>query len=248
MQILVSIDDTDNLESRGTGELAAMLARDLTEKDWGSSEPVTRHQMLVHPDIPYTSHNSAMCFAAQLGAAYFNTFSDYAQEFLRQESAQGSDPGLCIVDLEKLSSPQEFIAFGYKAKSIVLTKEEAYGLARRLNIHLSEHGGSGQGVIGALAGAALRLTRNDGRFRGHLKIETDGDTVSVSDILQKTYVEIVRSLDGDILQEHEVVKLGNKVKAVLLEGKTTLPVVPLTVAPGETARWQTCAKEQFRRF
>ena len=65
MEILVCIDDTDNIESRGTGELASMLADDLENNGWGLCRPVTRHQMLIHPDIPYTSHNSSMCFICQ---------------------------------------------------------------------------------------------------------------------------------------------------------------------------------------
>ena len=57
MNIFIGIDDTDNLESRGTGRLARSIAADLgkTYDLYG----VTRHQLLVHPDIPYTSHNSA---------------------------------------------------------------------------------------------------------------------------------------------------------------------------------------------
>lgn len=58
MQMLVSIDDTDNLESRGTGEIASLLAKLLEEREWGKAQVITRHQLLVHPDIPYTSHNS----------------------------------------------------------------------------------------------------------------------------------------------------------------------------------------------
>ena len=65
-----------------------------------------------------------------------------------------------------------WIDFGYRAKQVVLTKSNAYKLAKKLDIHLSEHGGSGQGVIGALAGVALRLTANDGRFWRKIKSKT----------------------------------------------------------------------------
>ena len=68
MQILISIDDTDNLDSRGTGEIASLIAEAVQQKGWGTTGMVTRHQLLVHPDIPYTSHNSAMCFTAEIGA------------------------------------------------------------------------------------------------------------------------------------------------------------------------------------
>jgi len=42
--ILLCIDDTDNIDSRGTGELATLLAGIIEEKKWGTSTPVTRHQ------------------------------------------------------------------------------------------------------------------------------------------------------------------------------------------------------------
>ena len=45
----------------GTGRLSRMLAEELTKKGLVSNTSVTRHQLLVHPDIPYTSHNSSAC-------------------------------------------------------------------------------------------------------------------------------------------------------------------------------------------
>ncbi len=61
---LLAIDDTDNAESIGTGRLARMLAAHLEEANLFAEPGVTRHQLLVHPDIPYTSHNSAACIEA----------------------------------------------------------------------------------------------------------------------------------------------------------------------------------------
>ncbi len=151
MNILVCIDDTDNLESRGTGELASLLASQLEELGWGESRFVTRHQLLVHPDIPYTSHNSSMCFAATLReASLLPCFIDHAGRFLERESAPGSDPGLCVAASPQLGDPAPLVAFGRAAKEQVLDKAAAYALAGELGIHLSEHGGSGQGVVGAV--------------------------------------------------------------------------------------------------
>ncbi len=36
MRIVISIDDTDNLEGRGTGEIASLVADELQQKGWGS--------------------------------------------------------------------------------------------------------------------------------------------------------------------------------------------------------------------
>ena len=54
--IYIGMDDTDNKTSRGTGRLARAVAATLSEQleVWG----VTRHQLLVDPRVPYTSHNS----------------------------------------------------------------------------------------------------------------------------------------------------------------------------------------------
>jgi hypothetical protein len=244
MRLLVAIDDTDNLESVGTGELAAVLSASLAQRGWGKGGDVTRHQMLVHPDIPYTSHNSAMCFPADIDDAYIDEFIARAETFLQLESASGSDPGLCVAEIERLSAPDELIAFGKSAKQVVLEKETAYELAKRLGVHLSEHGGTGQGVIGALAAVGLRMTGNDGRFKGHFKIDATDGIVTPRDIRRQTHVEVVKTMDGTVLEDSEKIRLGHKVKAVLLDGKSTLLV---TALEGDI-KWETCRKQQLRGY
>ncbi len=247
MRVVLCIDDTDNLESRGTGTLASQLARELEENAWGTSRFITRHQLLVHPDIPYTSHNSAMCFVAEIEEGSLEPLIRHAAAFLARESAEGSDPGLCVVDADQLGDPAPLIAFGQKAKQSVVAMDEAYGLAKSLGIHLSEHGGSGQGVIGALAGAGLRLSGNDGRLKGHMAIDTDNGRATVGKICAHADVDEVRSLDGRHPEGDELVLLGEKVKTVLLDGKSVLLVVPADGAADGVA-WQTCSKQQLRNY
>ncbi len=248
MRLLVAIDDTDNLESVGTGELASILSESLSIKGWGKGGYVTRHQMLVHPDIPYTSHNSAMCFPAEINDDYRDAFLNFAMEFLHNESAIGSDPGLCIVNIDRLFRADELMAFGYNAKKKVLVKDSAYELAKLIDVHLSEHGGTGQGVIGALAAAGLRLTGNDGRFKGHFKIESADGIVTPDEIKRQTHVEVIQSIEGCLLKENEKIRLGNKVKAVLLEGKSTLLVNKIKSYGNGFAQWETCSKQQLRAY
>jgi hypothetical protein len=247
MHILISIDDTDNLDSRGTGALASLLAEGLEAQGWGKGRFVTRHQLLVHPDIPYTSHNSAMCFAAEIGDGHLERLIGYAGEFLARESAPGSDPGLCVAVPDRLERPADLIAFGRQAKEAVLTKEDAYLLARHLGIHLSEHGGSGHGVIGALAGAGLRLSGNDGRLKGWLDIAAPCGQVSVAELRSHADVDVVRSLGGETVPDNDLVRLGDKVKTVLLEGKAVLLIEPLAGA-GNAVAWQTCSKQRLKRY
>ncbi len=247
MQILMGIDDTDNLESPGTGHLAFRIARELEGRGWGNCRFITRHQLLVHPEVPYTSHNSAMCFAAEIDGPRLETVIGHAAAVLSRESAAGSDPGLCVVEVDRLISPEPLIAFGRKAKQSLVSMGEAYVLARATGVHLSEHGGSGQGVIGALAGAGLRLSGNDGRVRGHLAIPPANSRATVESICAHPDVHEVRSLNGQALSGNELVLLGEKVKTVLLGGRPVLLVAPCAGTTDEAA-WQSCSKQQLRSY
>jgi hypothetical protein len=64
-QILIGIDDTDNEETHGTGRRARQLGDRLAADGLAEIDGVTRHQLLVDPRIPYTSHNSSACLLAR---------------------------------------------------------------------------------------------------------------------------------------------------------------------------------------
>lgn len=244
MKIYVGIDDTDNIEQGATGETANQLIKLIEKNRWGSCQGLTRHQLLLHPDIAYTSHNSSMCFVAEIEAWYLERLILEASSFLELESAPGSDPGLCVVVEDQLRDVMDLICFGYETKKRVMIKEEAYDLAGKLGVHLSEHGGTGLGVIGALAGVGLRMTNNDGRFQGKLKIKTPGATISVAEIISSSSTEIVQSLTGYVLGEDEGVLLGEKLKTVLLNGKRTF----LVYRQAGRAEWETCTNAQLEKY
>jgi hypothetical protein len=63
---LIGIDDTDNLESRGTGHHARRLGAFLQTEAMAGLLDVTRHQLFVDPRIPYTSHNSSLCLRVRM--------------------------------------------------------------------------------------------------------------------------------------------------------------------------------------
>lgn len=175
MRILVSIDDTDNFTTKGikgTGDLAKNIARAIKSNGWGNSSRITRHQLLLHEDIPYTSHNSSMCFEAEIDPQYLQAVIDFSVQHLETESEPEADPGLCVIIPDRLADPVRLIDYGYRAKREVLDKNDAYVLASELGIHLSEHGGTGQGVIGAMAGAGLRLGATTGRSKISIRSES----------------------------------------------------------------------------
>jgi hypothetical protein len=249
MKILVAIDDTDNLESRGTGHLAEEIAHGVERNGWGTRTYITRHQLFVHPDVPYTSHNSAMCFTAEIDGARLEQLISDAAAFLEARSAEGSDPGLCVAVADRLGDAAELIEFGRRAKREVLTQADARGLAQRLGIHLSSHGGTGQGVVGSLAGVGLRFSGGDGRLRGHLDGSGLNGVATARELLAQLPIDAVRAVKGPVLREEERVLLaGARLKAVLLDGRATLLVVPSDGSSGDGAAWQVCPKDIVRTY
>lgn len=115
-------------------------------------------------------------------------------------------------------------------------------------MHLSEHGGTGGGVIGALAGAGLRLGGNDGRIKGKYFVGRQGEVLAAEEILQGTNIDEIREENGGALQGQERVMLGEKVKAVLMEGKVVLLVERTDGDLKNGAKWATLPKSKLRKY
>ena len=137
MDLLICIDDTDDMDSRGTGDIAELLAQGLADDGLAECGRVTRHQLLVHPDIAYTSHNSSMCFPAAIDEKALDPVTSWCMQALATESVEAADPGLCVVALEKLSRPEDLVAYGRQAKQCVVAKDEAYQVAAGLEGSIS---------------------------------------------------------------------------------------------------------------
>ena len=165
-----------------------------------------------------------MCFAISHERPIFEELKNFAVSFLENESAEGSDPGLCIAEYNKIKDIKLLMNYGRTAKIEILNKDMAYKTANEAGVYLSEHGGTGGGVIGALAGVGLRLTGNDGRIKGKIYFPIPGDVLIVRDILDYSDIDIVQGLDGSILPENEAIRLGEKVKCVFLNSKKVLLV------------------------
>ncbi len=242
MEILLCIDDTDNLDSPGTGHLAEILRSIIEDEFDGTTSRITRHQLFVSDDIPYTSHNSTMCFRAEIGSEHLNDTIKTAQNFLIENSAPGSDPGLCVVIPDKLQNREKLICFGKDATHKVLTKNQAYSLAGELGVHLSEHGGTGGGVIGALAGTGLRLSGNNGRFKGWIPVCDEDRTITVEKLCREYDVDEVRIKNGAPLSGDEKVKLTEKVKTVLIDNLSVLPVKE------NMGMWENIPKSEIKQY
>ncbi|MBR4727105.1 MAG: hypothetical protein IK080_04360 [Clostridia bacterium] len=169
MKLYICIDDTDNYDSIGTGELLETMMQEAALRGLGKCGFTVRYQLLIHEDIPYTSHNSSMCCEAETEDRA--ALTAFCADYLRENAAEGSDPGLCVLTADDRLDYAPLIAFGKRAQTEVLTKAQAYAAAEAFGseVHLSEHGGTGGGVIGALAGAALRAGKEEGRIKGKLQ-------------------------------------------------------------------------------
>lgn len=160
MSLLIALDDTDMPGTPGTGRLARGIAAAITGRYPVAG--VTRHQLLVDPAIPYTSRNSSAVIHIGAGADAFDELAALARDLVLNGFADGADPGLAAVDAAAVSPA--VVAFGQDAKRCVLTQEQALGLARNAGVLLEPLGGTGGGVIGALAGIGLAATGSDGRY------------------------------------------------------------------------------------
>jgi hypothetical protein len=240
MILYLAIDDTDDIESKGTGDIAEEIAALIQEENLGETSSVTRHQLYIHDDIPYTSHNSSMCFIiSDVLEDNYNKIIKLASEYLLKESSELSDPGLCICNVENVDIVS-LIKYGYQAKTEVLSKQYAYDFSKKHFIFLNEYGGTGDGVIGALAGIGLRLSGNDGRFKGKHKID-DGN-YTIQKLLENTTIEKVYDITNDKYLEDETINLSGKIKSVLLHNQRVLPVFI------KDNQYINCTKELLRKY
>ena len=243
IKVIIGIDDTDNPESKGTGTIAEEMCDIIREKHWGVPTFITRHQLFIHPDVPYTSHNSSMIFTAEVKEEIYDEMIEILSTHLRIESADGSDPGICIGKIDKIENKEELLKYAYDAKKRVLTKKMAYDLAKHCNLYLNEEGGDGQGVVGALAGVGLRLDGNDGEIKGGVEGFEKGEIVKVSDFL--AHKEIRKVIDDDFneVPADEEVKVRWKVKPVLHNGEPTL-----VISKNNKGDYVSMNKEEMRAF
>lgn len=221
-KLLICIDDTDNLDSIGTGQLLETMCVEMKTHGLAEGGYVTRHQLLIHEDIAYTSHNSSMC--CELTTEDPEQTLEFARSYLEEHAAPGSDPGLCVLRLTEGTDYSGLAEFGRLAQTIVLKKEDAYLAADSFSgtLSLSEHGGTGDGVIGALAGVGLRLTGSDGRIKGKIFPDPGYEITTPKEICQRYPVDQVIDERGSHLPSDLAVRFTEPAKAILLDGKVTL--------------------------
>jgi hypothetical protein len=238
VRIWACFDDTDTIDAdRGTGKLARWFEGKLPETCtmWG----VVRQQLLVDPAIPYTSHNSSACAVIdasdesavpqliELGAAHI------AEHFI-----EGSDPGFCVVAQNDASLP-DLMAFGRRAAVDVVTQADAVQAAG--TSHLSGHGGTNDGIIGAAAGAGLTAWGWCGRFVEYgngMRLRDFAPEVDVASL--EAHGMRVLPVDRNVVSPRptDIVETAGWLRPRLWGGMPSVPVTLLS--PG---RWLAFGKQ-----
>ncbi|HPX12642.1 MAG TPA: hypothetical protein PKW20_10175 [Syntrophales bacterium] len=229
MRLYIGVDDTDHIESdRGTGKLARWFEKEVPPggRVWG----VVRQQLLVHPDVPYTSHNSAACIVVDLpNGAMVREISRRIVAHVERHADEGSDPGVAVVP-EDDPGLQEMIAFGLDCTRRVVTRKDAQKTAGRA--FLRGLGGTNDGIIGALAAVGLTASGWSGRFIEFGRLRDFPDSVSVED-LARAHIHVV-SMDRDarVPGETEWIRTNGWLRPRLFGSRAVLPV-----SPGEDGVW-----------
>lgn len=236
MRYLLGIDDTDNLESRGTGHRVRQLADSLSADGLARPLGITRHQLLVDPQIPYTSHNSSACLLVETDQK--DELWAACCEFLLRESAPGSDAGLCLAAWEAVTACVQ--AFGQRAKIVVLTQLEAEQTARDQGLRLAGLTGTHGGIIGALAAVGLHHAGHDGRFLWLPGLRELNGILSVAEICTRGAIESIRPLAGADLPPETLVNVGEWVRPILRGGQAILYVEE------QNDGWHILPKDQLK--
>lgn len=237
---LIGIDDTDNLQSRGTGYRARQMGLSLQQAGWGELLGITRHQLLVHPDIPYTSHNSSACL--EVKSDKLAGLTSFCRNFLLHESAEGSDAGLCIACLDRID--EEVIQWGERARKEVLKKEEAHLLAEKHGIFLEGLTGIRIGVIGSLAAIGLQKAGNDGRYLWLKAMRELTGVHSAKELLTLLRIESIETKQGIVVSVDDTIDVGEWFRPIRKNKKITL-IVEKNDTDGKSD-WKMASKEYIK--
>jgi hypothetical protein len=250
--LLIGIDDTDSVEGGGTGSVARNLLASFDERRIGAALGATRHQLLLDPSIPYTSENASHCIALKASHSLeVGAIAEAVAEFVQAEAAPGASPGIAIVRDASWEDPDitsRLVAFGQSAKTEVLDPETAILLGGDLGIHVSGHGATNRGVVGALAGVGLHLSGSDGLFSWMPGLDDVAGQVTYRQLRFQVPIDAALDSAGREPGLEDVIDVGDWVRPVLRGGRSILlldpPVSSTAEAGGFGARPRTVTKWQ----
>jgi tRNA(Ile2) C34 agmatinyltransferase TiaS len=223
MRVYVGFDDTDTTESLyGTGRLVRWFQDRLPEGC--QTRGVVRQQLLICDEIPYTSHNSSACLILDApGLAVLDEIINRAVEHVHRHALDGSDPGLCVA-FENGRPLVPLIEFGHRCACTVNSQKDALRAAS--GFHLSGHGGTNDGIIGAAAAVGLTASGWSGRYIDYGDLRRYPETVSVT-MLRNDNIEVVSvERDSRVPAPDDMVITNGWVRPRLLGHRPVLLVHP----------------------
>jgi len=236
MRVYIGFDDTDTVDAEaGTGKIARRFEKLLPEgcRLWG----VLRQQLLIDDRIPYTSHNSSACAVIVLREpSQVEELTRRAIMHIEKESAPGSDPGLCLVP-ENGFSLSALLDFGVRCTKEIVTQKEALDAAK--GFHLSGHGGTNDGIIGAAAAVGLTASGWSGRFIEFGRLRDIPDMVRVEELELHGMQVVPMDRDGRAPGAGDRVYTKGWLRPRLLGHKAVIAVEP--TGPGI---WRTLWKKR----
>lgn len=245
MRIYIGFDDTDNHNSDyGTGKLARWFENELHDgcRIWG----VVRQQLLVHDSIPYTSHNSSACVVVDTpDASMLEQLVAKAVAHVERLSFDGSDPGVCVASETDHTLPQ-LIAFGRTCATRVVTQREALQAAS--GAHLSGHGGTNDGIIGAAAAVGLTAYGWSGRFIEFGGLRDFPNEVTVADLERSNILVVSVDRDANVPAPGDIVHTKGWLRPRLWGKRAVLSTIPKGNGVWESLgekRKKDVSKEEF---
>ena len=203
---------------------------------WG----VVRQQLLVDDRIPYTSHNSSACAVVEVADhSLIDQIINQAVDHLQKHSAEGSDPGLCVV---REGDPvlNHLISFGRACTAKVMTQQDVLKIAN--GTHLSGHGGTNDGIIGAAAAVGLTVSGWSGRFIEFGRLRDFPERTTVRE-MEHCGIQVV-SLDRNAMVPNDDDEINTKgwLRPRLWGSRPILPVLP---AGGQ--EWESIGEQRKKK-
>jgi hypothetical protein len=235
MKVYFGFDDTDTHDSLyGTGKLARWFQSAMPEGF--ECLGVVRQQLFVCDKIPYTSHNSAACLIAEMPEPDFlNEAIERAANHLKHYAMDGSDPGLCVIT-EFDSSIGSLIDFGYFCTWAVSTQRQAIEAAKK--VHLTGHGGTNDGIIGAAAAVGLTVSGWSGRFIEFGDLRNLPGEVLVSELNNMGIEVASMERDAKVPAPNDMVITNGWLRPRLLGHRPVLFVSPQGKGQWENIYWK----------
>jgi hypothetical protein len=132
------------------------------------------------------------------------------------------------------------IDFGQKCTNRVLTQKDALEAAR--DTHLSGHGGSCDGIIGAAAAVGLTAYGWSGRFIEYGKLRRVPESVPVTDLERLNIMVVSLDRDGQCPAPEDLVNTKGWLRPRLWGRRPVLPVTP--ASPGV---WEALGEKRRKK-